>query len=59
MAGSWTTSPAIFRNPHGEAVAQEIVLIRPTEAAKQSQLKRLREIQKRNAKAVPAMMKRL
>jgi isobutyryl-CoA mutase len=39
-----------FRNPHGEAVAQEIVLIRPTEAAKQSQLKRLGDFQKHHAK---------
>ncbi|MGB8437287.1 MAG: hypothetical protein WCE38_23835, partial [Burkholderiales bacterium] len=47
------------RNPHGEAVAQEIALIRSTEEEKQSQLKRLRDFQKRNAKQTPAMLARL
>jgi isobutyryl-CoA mutase len=48
-----------FRNPHGEAVPQEIALIRSTELEKQSQLKRLRDFQKRNAKRSPAMLERL
>jgi methylmalonyl-CoA mutase len=48
-----------FRNPHGEAVPQEIALIRSTEAEKRSQLKRLRDFQKRHAKQAPAMLRRL
>ncbi|MCG6876298.1 MAG: methylmalonyl-CoA mutase family protein [Betaproteobacteria bacterium] len=48
-----------FRNPHGDAVPQEIALIRSTDEEKQSQLKRLRDFQKRNAKRSPAMLKRL
>ena len=48
-----------FRNPHGEAVPQEIALIRSSEAEKQSQLMRLREFQRRNAKQAPAMLARL
>jgi methylmalonyl-CoA mutase len=48
-----------FRNPHGDPVPQEIALIRSTEEEKQSQLKRLAEFHKRNAKESPAMLKRL
>jgi len=48
-----------FRNPHGDAVPQEIALIRSTEAEKRSQLERLRDFQKRNSKQAPAMLKRL
>jgi methylmalonyl-CoA mutase len=48
-----------FRNPHGEAAPQKLELIRSTEAEKQSQLKRLREFQKRHEKDAPAMLERL
>src|SRR3989338_2760837 len=48
-----------FRNPHGEAVQQEIALIRSTEEEQQSQLKRLRDFQKRSARHARAMLKRL
>src|SRR4051812_22105462 len=48
-----------FRNPHGEAVPQKLELIRSTEEEKQSQLKRLREFQRRNADASPQMLERL
>jgi methylmalonyl-CoA mutase len=48
-----------FRNPHGEAAPQKLELIRSTEAEKQSQLKRLREFQKRHGKDAPAMLERL
>jgi methylmalonyl-CoA mutase len=51
-----------FRNPRaGEnaAAAQPVELIRSTEEEKQSQLKRLREFQRRNADAAPAMLERL
>ena len=48
-----------FRNPHGEPVPEHLELIRSTEEEKQSQLKRLREFQGRNAKHAPAMLKRL
>ena len=48
-----------FRNPHGDTVPESLELIRSTEAEKQSQLKRLRDFQKRNAKRSPAMLKRL
>ena len=48
-----------FRSPQGEAVPQEIALIRSSEAEKQSQLMRLREFQRRNAKQAPAMLARL
>src|SRR3990170_441032 len=48
-----------FRNPHGEPVPEHLELIRSTEEEKQSQLKRLREFQRRNAKHAPAMLKRL
>jgi hypothetical protein len=48
-----------FRNPHGDAVPETLELIRSSEAEKQSQLKRLRDFQNRNAKQAPAMLKRL
>jgi isobutyryl-CoA mutase len=48
-----------FRNPHGDTVPQKLELIRSTEDEKQSQLKRLREFQKRNEKDAPAMLERL
>ncbi|MGB8434109.1 MAG: hypothetical protein WCE38_07615 [Burkholderiales bacterium] len=43
MAGSWTTSPAFAE------------LSRSSDKEKQSQLKRLRDYQKRRAKESPAM----
>jgi methylmalonyl-CoA mutase len=48
-----------FRNPHGETVPQKLELIRSTEEEKQSQLKRLREFQKRNDKESGPMLERL
>ncbi|HEU4350504.1 MAG TPA: fused isobutyryl-CoA mutase/GTPase IcmF [Burkholderiales bacterium] len=48
-----------FRNPHGDPVPQKLELIRSTEDEKQSQLRRLREFQRRNAEACPAMLERL
>ncbi|HET7670561.1 MAG TPA: fused isobutyryl-CoA mutase/GTPase IcmF, partial [Burkholderiales bacterium] len=48
-----------FRNPHGDPVPQKLELIRSTEDEKQSQLKRLREFQRRNEKDAPAMLERL
>jgi methylmalonyl-CoA mutase len=48
-----------FRNPHGDPVPQKLELIRSSEDEKQSQLKRLREFQKRNGKEAPAMLGRL
>jgi isobutyryl-CoA mutase len=48
-----------FRNPHGDRVPQKLELIRSTEDEKQSQLRRLREFQRRNAEACPAMLERL
>jgi isobutyryl-CoA mutase len=48
-----------FRNPHGDTVPRKLELIRSTEDEKQSQLKRLREFQKRNQKDAPAMLERL
>ncbi|MGE3376528.1 MAG: methylmalonyl-CoA mutase family protein, partial [Vicinamibacteria bacterium] len=48
-----------FRNPHGDPVPAKLELIRSTQAEKQSQLKRLREFQKRHAKDAPAMLERL
>ena len=48
-----------FRNPHGDPVPQKLELIRSTEEEKQSQLKRLREFQKKNEKEAPAMLERL
>jgi isobutyryl-CoA mutase len=48
-----------FRNPHGDPVPQKLELIRSTEEEKQSQLKRLREFQKKHANEAPAMLERL
>jgi methylmalonyl-CoA mutase len=48
-----------FRNPHGDPAPQKLELIRSTEEEKQSQLKRLREFQKKHAKEAPAMLERL
>ena len=48
-----------FRNPHGDAVQEKLELARSTEEEKQSQLKRLRDFQARNAKQAPAALKRL
>ena len=48
-----------FRNPHDSGVPQKIELIRSTDAEKQSQLKRLRDFQKRHAKESAAMLERL
>jgi isobutyryl-CoA mutase len=48
-----------FRNPHGDSVPQKLELIRSSEEEKQSQLKRLRDFQKRNATEAPAMLGRL
>src|SRR5256885_4883613 len=45
-----------FRNPHGEPVAHKLELIRSTEQEKQSQLKRLREFQKKNASQSKQML---
>ena len=47
-----------FRNPKGDAQI-EIELARSTEEEKQSQLKRLRDFQERNAAASGAMLERL
>src|SRR2546426_1124037 len=48
-----------FRNPHGDSTPQKLELIRSTEEEKQSQLKRLRDFQARNAKDAPDMLERL
>jgi isobutyryl-CoA mutase len=48
-----------FRNPHGDAAPQKLELIRSTEEEKRSQLKRLREFQKRNEKESGPMLERL
>ncbi|MGZ5193875.1 MAG: fused isobutyryl-CoA mutase/GTPase IcmF [Ramlibacter sp.] len=48
-----------FRNPHGDQVQDKLELARSTEDEKQSQLKRLRDFQARNAKDAPAMLQRL
>ncbi|MGA0612341.1 fused isobutyryl-CoA mutase/GTPase IcmF [Caldimonas sp. KR1-144] len=48
-----------FRNPHGDAIPQELELARSTEEEKQSQLKRLADFHARNAGTSPAMLKRL
>jgi methylmalonyl-CoA mutase len=47
-----------FRNPHGDAIP-EVELARSTEEEKQSQLKRLRDFQQRNAAESGAMLARL
>jgi methylmalonyl-CoA mutase len=48
-----------FRNANAEPVAQKIELIRSTEEEKQSQLKRLRDFQRRNAEKSKPMLERL
>jgi methylmalonyl-CoA mutase len=48
-----------FRNPHGDSTPQKLELIRSTDEEKKSQLKRLREFQKKNSKQAPAMLDRL
>src|SRR4029079_4172828 len=48
-----------FRNQHREPGPQKLELIRSTEDEKRSQLKRLRDFQKRNGKEAPAMLERL
>ncbi|TMH84175.1 MAG: methylmalonyl-CoA mutase, partial [Betaproteobacteria bacterium] len=48
-----------FRNPRGDATPQKLELIRSTDEEKQSQLKRLRDFQARNAKHAPDMLERL
>ena len=48
-----------FRNPHADEVPQRIELIRSTDAEKQSQLKRLRDFHKKNAKVSGPMLERL
>jgi methylmalonyl-CoA mutase len=49
----------VFRNPHGDPIPQKLELIRSTEDEKQSQLRRLREFQRRNAEACPATLETL
>jgi methylmalonyl-CoA mutase len=49
----------MFRNPHGGDTPQRIELIRSTDEEKQSQLKRLRDFQDKNAKESAAMLDRL
>jgi len=48
-----------FLNPHGSGVASEIELARSTEDEKQSQLKRLKDFQQRNAGEAEASLERL
>jgi methylmalonyl-CoA mutase len=48
-----------FRNPHGDSDPKKLELIRSTEDEKQSQLKRLREFQQRNASHSARMLQRL
>ncbi len=48
-----------FRNPHADPAPQKLELIRSTDEEKKSQLKRLREFQKRNSKLSYAMLERL
>src|SRR5712664_2719110 len=48
-----------FRNPRGDSTSQKIELIRSTEEEKQSQLKRLRDFQKRNSASSSEMLERL
>ena len=48
-----------FLNPHGSGVASEIELARSTEGEKQSQLKRLKDFQTRNAGQSEACLARL
>ncbi len=48
-----------FRNPKGDAIAQQLELARSTEEEKQSQLERLADFHARNADHAPAMLTRL
>jgi methylmalonyl-CoA mutase len=48
-----------FRNPHGDSAPQKLELIRSTEAEKCSQLRRLRDFQRKNEKDAAAMLGRL
>ncbi|MEQ1440138.1 fused isobutyryl-CoA mutase/GTPase IcmF [Fontimonas sp. SYSU GA230001] len=48
-----------FRNPHGDAIPEQIELARSTDDEKQSQLRRLAEFQQRNAAQAPATLERL
>jgi methylmalonyl-CoA mutase len=48
-----------FRNPHGDAIPEQLELARSTEEEKQSQLQRLADFHARNASAAPAVLKRL
>jgi isobutyryl-CoA mutase len=48
-----------FRNPHGDAVPETIELARSSDAEKQSQLKRLKQFQERNAQGAPQALERL
>jgi len=48
-----------FRNPHGDPTPQKLELIRSSDEEKQSQLKRLRDFQKRNSSQSSAMLERL
>ncbi|HEX6317264.1 MAG TPA: methylmalonyl-CoA mutase family protein, partial [Burkholderiales bacterium] len=48
-----------YRNPHGESAPQKLELIRSTEEEKQSQLKRLRDFQKKNSSESGVMLEKL
>jgi methylmalonyl-CoA mutase len=48
-----------FRNPHGDAAPPKLELIRSTEEEKQSQIKRLREFQRRNESESGPMLQKL
>ena len=49
----------MFRNPHGDAVRDKLELARSSDEEKQSQLARLADFHKRNAKEAPAALARL
>jgi len=48
-----------FRNPHGDAAPQKVVLARSTDEEKQSQLSRLADFQRRHAGEGPAALAKL
>jgi methylmalonyl-CoA mutase len=48
-----------FRNPHGDAVSQQIALQRSTDEEKESQLARLADFHARHANDAPALLRRL
>lgn len=48
-----------FRNPHGDALPQDVELARSTEQEKHSQLTRLRQFQERNRAQAPLWLERL